>query len=812
MKALIINSQGHQEEAFALAKEALKNDMKSHVCWHVYGLLWRSAKNFDEAIKAYKFALKLEPESQQIQRDLALLQIQMRDYQGYVQSRRAMLQGRPALRSNWTALAVAQHLAGELADAERTLTTYEETLRTPPPKTDSEHAEAVLYKNTIIAEMGEIERALEHIEAVGKSNFDRQGAMEMQATYLLKLGRKEEAEKVYREMLARNAEYRPYYDGLQAALGLDESKVEELRDLYLRYAESNPRGDAAQRIPLDFLEGHNFREAADRYLQKMLHKSVPSIFANIKALYTDTAKRSMIQELAESYVSGTHNPRTNGTSEKQVNGESSLFESFALYFLAQHYNYNLTRHLPRAMELIDKAIEMFPKSVDFHMTKARILKHQGNIQKAAEMMETARALDERDRYINSKAAKYQLRNDENEKAIETMKKFTRNETAGGPLGDLHDMQCMWYITEDGESYLRQHKLGLALKRFHAIYNIFETWQEDQFDFHSFSMRKGQIRAYVDMIRWQDHLHDHPFFSRAAISAIKAYVLLHDKPQLAHGALNNGVNGVNGKLDANEQKKAAKRARKAQEKQDQIDAEKKDAKKTAGVGADGEPKKEDKDPKGEKLVQTEDPLKDAMKFLTPLLEHSPKYVEAQEAGFEVYFRRSKYNFLSFLPSRTSESLSNSLIEKYLLATRCLLALSSLQPNHLSTHYQLIRLRHTLASSSASLNPKVLEIINTELSTTFPDLKSDTDLSKINDDLLQKKESAAHVIIGLQAREFLAMSSRGDNIKDMIGMVRREDAGLDDAMRGLDTLRDWDADTKEYLEAARQRWPVATIFQT
>ena len=82
MKALIINSQGNSEEAFALAKVALKNDMKSHICWHVYGLLYRSIKNFEEAIKAYKFALRLEPESQQIQRDLALLQMQMRDYQG----------------------------------------------------------------------------------------------------------------------------------------------------------------------------------------------------------------------------------------------------------------------------------------------------------------------------------------------------------------------------------------------------------------------------------------------------------------------------------------------------------------------------------------------------------------------------------------------------------------------------------------------------------------------------------------------------------------------------------------------------------
>ena len=110
MKALIISNQGQEKEAFALAKVALNNNMKSHVCWHVYGLLYRAQKNFDESIKAYKFALKLDPESGPIQRDLAHLQIQMRDYQGYIQSRRNMLQQKPGFRQNWTALAIAHHL------------------------------------------------------------------------------------------------------------------------------------------------------------------------------------------------------------------------------------------------------------------------------------------------------------------------------------------------------------------------------------------------------------------------------------------------------------------------------------------------------------------------------------------------------------------------------------------------------------------------------------------------------------------------------------------------------------------------------
>lgn len=255
MKALILNSQGKTDEAFALGKVALQCDMKSHVCWHVYGLLYRAAKNFEEAIKAYKFALKLEPDSQQIQRDLALLQIQMRDYQGYITSRRAMLQSRPGIRQSWTALAVALHLNGDLAEAENTLTTYEETLKTPPPKTDLENSEAIMYKNSLIAERGDIQRALDHLESAGKHNLDRLSVLELRAKYLMQLGRKDEAAKAYRALLDRNPEHKYYYDALIEALDIEVSDHKARKAVYDEYAEKYPRCDAARRLPLDFLEG-----------------------------------------------------------------------------------------------------------------------------------------------------------------------------------------------------------------------------------------------------------------------------------------------------------------------------------------------------------------------------------------------------------------------------------------------------------------------------------------------------------------------------------------------------------------------------
>lgn len=641
MKALILNSQGHRDEAFYLAKQALKCDMKSHICWHVYGLLYKDAKKFEESLKAYRFALKIEPDSLQIQRDLANLQMQMRDYPGYVQSRRTMLQGRPGLRMNWTALAVAQHLGGDMEGAENTLVLYEESLKTPPPKSDTEHQQAILYKNMIIAETGQTERALDHLNAIAKQVYDKQLVMELRAQYLLKLDRKSEAEQAYRALLRRNQENKAYYEGLQAAVGIPDSDTQALQSLYASCSEQYPKSDAPRRIPLSFLTGEDFRKAADDYLRRMLGKGVPSTFNNIKALYSDRSKQEIIQELAEGYHKNPVLSTENGDSETDPAKESANFGTSVLFFLAQHYNYHKSRDLSKAMEYIGKAIEQDARSVDFQMTKARILKHEGNVQKAAEVMDYARSLDERDRYINTKAAKYQLRNNENEKALGTMSKFTRQEATGGPLGDLIEMQSIWFLTEDGESYIRQNKLGLALKRFHSIYNVFDLWQEDQFDFHNFSLRKGLIRPYVDMVRWEDHLRDHPFYSRASIAATKAYLFLHDKPDAARGNLANGINGDH--TDANQRKKAARKARRAQEKQEQLEAEKKASKQTAG-GAEVDPKKEDKDPEGKQLLETQEPLKDSLKFLLPMLESSPKSLEAQKVGFEVFLRRRMYNFV------------------------------------------------------------------------------------------------------------------------------------------------------------------------
>ncbi|KAF2761836.1 N-alpha-acetyltransferas-like protein 15 [Pseudovirgaria hyperparasitica] len=795
MKSLIINSQGKPDEAFALAKKALASKldpkseirgMKSHICWHVYGLLHKHSKNYEEALKAFKFAHSLDPGNPNIMRDMSQLQVQIRDYQGYIQSRTEMLKQRASIRQNWTALALAHHLKGDLAEAEKVLTMYEDTLKSPPTKTDIEHSEAVLYKNSIIAEAGDVERALEHLDTIRKDNLDRTSVMELRAQYLLQLGRKEEAQIAYRALIKRNNEYRNYYEGLEKSLDLDRSNAEhkkQLKALYESFAQESERLDAARRIPLDFLQGEDFEAAVDAYLRRMLEKGVPSTFTNVKALYADPAKQATIQQLITKYAA---EKETNGSGDAETNGESaSGFQKAVLYFLAQHYDYHLSRDLNKATEYIEKALTLTPTSVDLNRTKARIIKHTGDTEAASRQMNHAREQDLRDRYINTKCAKYQLRNNENDSAIETMSKFTRNETAGGPLGDLHDMQCMWFLTEDAESFQRRGILNLALKRYKSLYDIFDVWSDDQYDFHTFSLRKGQIRAYVDMIRWEDNLRSHPMFTRMALSAVKIYLNLADNPKLSSGQVNGEDTAV--------EKKANRKAKKEKEAREKAEAEKKEAERKSGkksTGADGESKKEDPDPEGKVLLATKTPLEDAMKFLAPVLEFSPKSVEGQNLGFEVFIRR----------------------RKYLLALKCLLAAAALDPESPVVHEQAIRLRYTLDALSEPLAIPVAEVIKS----SFTLVPAQASLAAHNDSYLnENKQSVSHIRHGLKTRQFLDLKTLPQNEKDLMESIKLPSATVDDVVKGISVLKEWNSEQavrKSFVDVAREKWPNVTAFKS
>ena len=77
----------------------------------------RQDKNYEEAIKCYKNALRIDKDNFQILRDLALLQLQCRQIEGAIDTRRKIIFTRPSSPFNWISLVIIYHLSGNLKQA-----------------------------------------------------------------------------------------------------------------------------------------------------------------------------------------------------------------------------------------------------------------------------------------------------------------------------------------------------------------------------------------------------------------------------------------------------------------------------------------------------------------------------------------------------------------------------------------------------------------------------------------------------------------------------------------------------------------------
>ncbi|KAF8791900.1 N-alpha-acetyltransferase 15 like protein [Argiope bruennichi] len=193
MKGLTLNCLGRKEEAYEYVRKGLRNDLKSHVCWHVFGLLQRSDRKYDEAIKCYRNALKWDKDNIQILRDLSLLQIQMRDLEGYRDTRYQLFILRPTQRASWIGFAMAYHL---LKDFEMALKILEEFRKTQTKRGyDYEHSELLLYQNMVMREAGNLEDALSHLNKYEEQICDKLSVMETKAKLHLDLNHFKEPQR-----------------------------------------------------------------------------------------------------------------------------------------------------------------------------------------------------------------------------------------------------------------------------------------------------------------------------------------------------------------------------------------------------------------------------------------------------------------------------------------------------------------------------------------------------------------------------------------------------------------------------------------
>jgi len=695
MKGLILNSLERKAEAYELVREGVKRDIKSHVCWHVYGLLYRSDREYLQAIKCYRGALRHDADNIQILRDLSLLQVQMRDLAGFVQTRRHLLTLKPTNRNNWFTFALSQHMMDRYDGALGIVKAYEDTLE-GTPENDYEHSEMLLYKAMLLEESGDQQGALEHLEKSEEQIVDKLFLLDKRAQLLRQLGRHADAESIYRGLLRRNPEHYGYHAGLQACVLKSERAVESwlheevdasaeaaLKALYAELMHQHPKSSVTRRLPMDFArDPSHFRVAVKTNLLPLLRKGVPSLFADLKPMYAVPAKAAAIGEILGEWLSALEKDgRLPGESKREM----PAVLMWVRVLLAQHHD--ILGASAKALEQIDAAIEHTPTLLDLYMVKARIFKHAGALLEASDMMDQARKLDTADRYLNTKATRYMLRANAVDEAQKTIALFTKD---GDQVSNLFDMQCMWYELEIAAAYRRLGDFGKALKNFTSVDKHFTDIIEDQFDFHTYCVRKMTLRAYVSMLRMEDSVQSHKFYQQAARGIIECYLAIVDKPKTDAAA---ATADDESQMSAAERKKAESKRKKAEAKAKEAEeAAKKEAaivakadKDKKGKQATNKDRPQDEDPDGVALATVEDPLAKASNFLTVLQTHAPQAVQTHTLACALALRK----------------------KRYLLALRALRKAVALAPADPEVHTQTVEF--LLEVGQATLPPTVAKVI-------------------------------------------------------------------------------------------------------
>uniref|UniRef100_A0A2P2HYW5 N-alpha-acetyltransferase 15, NatA auxiliary subunit-like n=1 Tax=Hirondellea gigas TaxID=1518452 RepID=A0A2P2HYW5_9CRUS len=633
MKGLTMNCLGRKEEAYQLVRLGLRNNLRSHVCWHVFGLLQRSDKKYDEAIKCYRNALKWDKDNLQILRDLSLLQIQMRDLEGYRETRYKLFELRPTHRASWIGYAMSFHL---LKDYSSALKIIEEFRKTMQKNTyDYEYSELLLYQNMVMREAGLYEEALQHLNTYKTHICDKVTSMELRGELYLRLDQPKEAEKFYRTLIKRNPENMSYYLKLEEALQL--TTVDQKLALYKEYTSKFPRAHVPRRLPLNYATGETLVTLLEPYLQKSLLKGVPPLFTDILSLYDQPDKTEIVEKLMYKYL---HNLETSG----RLNPDDEDCEKepacilFVLMFLAEHHSHH--GESEKALSLLQRALDHTPTLIELYIIKGAILKHAGDLLGAVDAVTEAQTLDTADRYVNSKSASYMLAANMVQPAQEMCSKFTREGVSA--MENLNEMQCMWFQNDCAHAYYRLGQYGQALKMCHQVDRHFTEIIEDQFDFHTYCMRKMTLRSYMQLLRLEDVLRSNEFFWRASSLAITIYLRLHDKP-ITDVSVENDINTANMtpfelKKYRAKQRKTRKVEERKQEEKRKEDKKAEQKKKAAGQDDLENPPQEELIPY--KLERPAEPLTEALYFLRPLQALLPNRLQTHLFAFNIHLRRDK----------------------------------------------------------------------------------------------------------------------------------------------------------------------------
>ena len=358
----------------------------------------------------------------------------------------------------------------------------------------------MLYHIHLLTTLGEHQRALDVLNSNSEFILDKTQFLQYRANLLTALDSSEAAE-AWHALISRNSDCKAYYDGYLKAKNAEEplSTIDAL-------ASEFPRASVPLRLALTLSSGEDFESRVEAYLKNGLEKGIPSLFSDLKSLYSDVSKRDAVAKVAQ------------GLKEKVKEDPSTYL--WTLYYLAQHFSF--LGEQKQALEIVEQAISHTPTLPDLYTLKGRILKRAGDLLGAASAVNEARLLDGQDRFLNTKTGKYLLRAGLVDEASNILGLFTKvcsisltrlsanpsQKDAASPGADLEEMQSLLYLLEAARGHEKNGKLNLALKKYMAVKKIYDDIEDDQYDFHGYNLRKFTLNAYLSCVYF-------PIFSAVA---------------------------------------------------------------------------------------------------------------------------------------------------------------------------------------------------------------------------------------------------------------------------------------------------------
>ena len=600
-----------KKKAHEFVSVGVKNNIFSHVCWHVYGLLHKAERNYKEASKCYSQALKIDPNNFLVVRDLAQAHLMLREMDEYVDARRKLFElkmGQPGSSDRANQIVIGLYMSEKWEECLEMLNEFEkfdkmdQTRRNgellakkkeiPEPTYEDtfQESEILLFRAVVLEKMGKVDECVELLENNEKKIVDDAARLTQLCRLKIAKGDATAARKIAEnDLVNRMPDNEKYHELMHESMNTkvslmeppmkrSEEDIAKLKTLYDALQKKHAKSSVCKRYPLQIVnDSSEFESLLAEYIQTPLRKGVPSLFADISSLYggIHDEEKSIGKVLKAAADSLKKSGKFPSSSDNKDDAEAKPKEThrYALNLLAMHYA--KIGKIDEELKCIDEAIEAKDendgdndgeqeKVLEFHLNKSRFLKRAGDLEGAYEESEIARNMDLADRYINSVSVKRAFQCGKFREAERLGTLFTQD--AENYKTNLFDMQCNWYAYEAGHSHEKFEKnVGRALKYYREIRTHCEQIIEDQIDFHRYCVNvKRTLRSFMDTLKMCDDIYASAWFKKAARRAILICVDMHD---YSLEAKKERVEAKLSKLDQEERKKERQKTRKEEEKKE-----------------------------------------------------------------------------------------------------------------------------------------------------------------------------------------------------------------------------------------------------